>query len=33
MNTGIYHLDLGTGAALEKNLIATEADTLLETLV
>lgn len=33
MNTGIYHLDLGTGAALEKNLTATEADTLLETLV
>lgn len=31
MNTGIYHLDIGTGAALEKTLTATEADSLLET--
>lgn len=33
MNTGIYHIDIGTGATLEKTLAATEAGSLLETLV
>ena len=33
MNTGIFHLDIETGAALEKTLTATEADSLLEALV
>lgn len=33
MNTGIFHLDIQTGAALEKTLTATEPDRLLKALV
>lgn len=33
MNTGIHHIDIGTGATLGKTLKATEAGSLLEILV